>query len=98
MGEAMRRRFSGRAARVVSAVLVIGAILIGNAAYETGNLLGGALGLSALLGGSGRLWGPLLGLAAFALLWSGRYQRAGGLLKIGSGSSSSTAPVTALKK
>ena len=39
LGEAMRRRFRGRVARVASAALVIGAILIGSAAYETGNLL-----------------------------------------------------------
>jgi Mn2+/Fe2+ NRAMP family transporter len=74
LGEAMRRRFRGRVTRVASAALVIGAILIGNAAYETGNLLGGALGLGGLLGGSGRLWGPALGALAFALLWTGRYR------------------------
>jgi Mn2+/Fe2+ NRAMP family transporter len=74
LGEAMRRRFAGRAARLFTAGLVIGAILIGNAAYETGNLLGGALGLQELLGGSGRLWGAGLGLLAFGLLWTGRYR------------------------
>lgn len=74
LGEAMRRRFGGGVGRVLSAALVIGAILVGNAAYETGNLLGGALGLRDLLGGGGRVWGPLLGVAAFALLWSGRYR------------------------
>ncbi|UCC48242.1 MAG: Nramp family divalent metal transporter [Gemmatimonadota bacterium] len=74
LGEAMRRRFHSRLARLASAGLVIGAILVGNAAYETGNLLGGALGLEELLGGSGRLWGPGLGLLAFGLLWSGRYR------------------------
>jgi len=74
LGEAMRRRFHGRLARLASAGLVIGAILVGNAAYETGNLLGGALGLEELVGGSGRLWSAGLGLLAFALLWSGRYR------------------------
>lgn len=74
LGEAMRRRFASGAGRIVSAVLVIGAILIGNAAYETGNLLGGSLGLQELLGGSGRLWATGLGLVAFALLWTGRYK------------------------
>jgi manganese transport protein len=74
LGEAMRRRFAGGAGRVVSAALVIGAILIGNAAYETGNLLGGSLGLEELVGGRGRLWAAGLGLVAFALLWTGRYK------------------------
>lgn len=74
LGEAMRRRFNRGLARALSAGLVIGAILIGNAAYQTGNLLGGALGLEELLGGSSRAWGPLLGAVAFALLWLGRYR------------------------
>lgn len=74
LGEAMRRRFPRGVARVLSAGLVIGAILVGNAAYETGNLLGGALGLQDLLGGGGRLWGPVLGTMAFGLLLSGRYR------------------------
>lgn len=74
LGEAMRDRFNRGAARLLSAGLVIGAILIGNAAYETGNLLGGALGLEALAGGSARLWAAALAIAAFALLWSGRYR------------------------
>jgi manganese transport protein len=74
LGEAMRRGFTAPLARFLSAALVIAAILIGNAAYETGNLLGGALGLEELLGGSGRFWGPLLGVVAFVLLWSGRYR------------------------
>ena len=74
LGEAIRRRFTGGAARLASVGLVIGAILIGNAAYETGNLLGGGLGLGELFGGSSRLWGPTLGLFAFGLLWTGRYR------------------------
>ncbi|NIR44545.1 MAG: divalent metal cation transporter [Gemmatimonadetes bacterium] len=74
LGEAMRRRFDQPLARAVTTALVLGAILIGNAAYETGNLLGGALGLESLLGGSGRFWGPALGALAFALLWTGRYR------------------------
>jgi Mn2+/Fe2+ NRAMP family transporter len=73
LGEAMRWRFSKGLPRVLSAAIVIGAIFIGNAAYETGNLLGGALGLQDVLGGSARLWGPVLGALAFMLLWSGRY-------------------------
>lgn len=74
LGEALRQRFDQGPARAFTAALVIGAILIGNAAYQTGNLLGGALGLEELLGGSSRAWGPLLGALAFALLWSGRYR------------------------
>ncbi|MGH7546464.1 MAG: divalent metal cation transporter, partial [Gemmatimonadota bacterium] len=44
VGEALRRRLTG-AARVFAVALVIGALVAGNAAYETGNLLGAGLGL-----------------------------------------------------
>ncbi len=74
LGEAMRRRFRTGFSRWLSAALVVAAILVGNAAYETGNLLGGALGLEELLGGSGRTWGPALGAVGFLLLWTGRYR------------------------
>ena len=74
LGEALRSRLRHPAVRLGSAALVLGAILIGNAAYQTGNLLGGALGLSELLGGSRRVWGPALGGVAFLLLWTGRYR------------------------
>lgn len=74
LGEALRARTRGPLVRFASATLVIGAILIGNAAYQTGNLLGGALGLSELVGGSRRFWGPLLGMVAATLLWTGRYR------------------------
>ena len=74
LGEALRARLRHPLVRLGSAALVLGAILIGNAAYQTGNLLGGALGLSELLGGSRRVWGPALGVVAFTLLWTGRYR------------------------
>lgn len=74
LGEAIRRRFPAGAARWAAVGLVIAAIAAGNAAYETGNLLGGALGLGGLLGGGTRLWAALMAAAAFALLWSGSYR------------------------
>ncbi len=74
LGEAVRARFAAGAGRVLAAGLVLSAIVIGNAAYETGNLLGGALGAQALGGGSARAWGLGLAAAAGALLWAGRYR------------------------
>lgn len=73
LGEAVRRRFEGPW-RVVAAALVIAAIAGGNAAYETGNLLGGALGLEGAVGGDVRLWALLIGALAAGLLWSGSYR------------------------
>lgn len=73
LGEAVRRRFTG-AGRWLAVGLVVGAIGLGNAAYQTGNLLGGALGLEGAVGGDLRLWAVLVGLLAGALLWTGNYR------------------------
>ncbi|HUG91308.1 MAG TPA: Nramp family divalent metal transporter [Planctomycetaceae bacterium] len=74
LGEAVRARFRGAWARAAAVGLVIAAIAIGNAAYETGNLLGAALGVNGVVGGDPRF--VALGIAGFAaiLLWTGRYR------------------------
>jgi NRAMP (natural resistance-associated macrophage protein)-like metal ion transporter len=58
----------------VAVALVIAAIAIGNAAYETGNLLGAALGIEAVFGGGVRLWALVIAAATWALLWTGSYR------------------------
>lgn len=73
LGEALRRRLRG-ATRAVAIALVIGALVVGNAAYETGNLLGAALGIEGWTGRASRLFAPAVGAIAFALLWTGRYR------------------------
>lgn len=74
LGEAIRSQFGTPALRLVAIVLVIGAIALGNAAYETGNLLGAALGMNDIAGGALRVWAPAFALVAFLLLWTGRYR------------------------
>ena len=74
LGEAIRVRFGGRGSRFVAVALVLSAIAFGNAAYETGNLLGAAMGASVIAGGTTRTWALLSGGAAFFLLWTGRYR------------------------
>lgn len=74
LGEAIRRRFRGTAGWLVAAALVLSAVALGNAAYQTGNLLGGSLGLSGLFGGAERWWAGGIAAAAFGLLWTGRYR------------------------
>ncbi|NIQ52463.1 MAG: divalent metal cation transporter, partial [Gemmatimonadetes bacterium] len=74
LGEAVRRRFSRPAGRLLAVALVIAAIAFGNAAYETGNLLGAALGAEAVWGGTPRLWAIGAGLVAYLLLRTGRYR------------------------
>jgi Mn2+/Fe2+ NRAMP family transporter len=73
LGEAVRRRFEGPA-RWLAVGLVVAAVAGGNAAYETGNLLGGALGLEGAVGGDVRAWAVLIGGLAFTLLWTGSYR------------------------
>jgi Mn2+/Fe2+ NRAMP family transporter len=77
LGEALRRHFSNRFARVVSAMLVVSAIAIGNAAFETGNLLGASLGIQSLFPSGGvrvGIWAALIGVITFALLFFGSYK------------------------
>lgn len=73
LGEAVRRSFTG-AGRVLAVALVVAAIGLGNAAYQTGNLLGGALGVEGIVGGDVRGWAALIGTAAALLLWSANYR------------------------
>lgn len=74
LGEAIRARFGGRVSRVLAVTLILSAIAFGNAAYETGNLLGAGMGASVVLGGTTRAWALACGGLAFVLLWTGRYR------------------------
>lgn len=63
-------------------VLILSAIVIGNASYEAGNISGGILGLETVLGKwsfdlgnfSMNLLSLLIGIVAFALLYIGNYK------------------------
>ncbi len=55
--------------------IILSAIVIGNTAYEAGNISGAVLGLEALAGSRGvSLYPVLTGLLAFVLLWFGSYR------------------------
>lgn len=58
----------------LSVVLIISAIGIGNAAYESGNLTGAAIGLHSIAPIGVSLWAAILGLIAAVLLYSGKYK------------------------
>lgn len=74
LGQALRAKFTGGTTRILLAILVISAVFIGNVAYETGNVSGAAMGLQAVVPGSGKiLWAVLIGVAALGLLLSGKY-------------------------
>ncbi|ELZ23227.1 Nramp family divalent metal transporter [Natrinema limicola] len=74
LGEAFRNEFNNPIPRIISVVLVVSAIGIGTAAFQTGNIVGGAAGLSTITGISENVWGPIMGLIAAGLLWTGNYK------------------------
>lgn len=84
LGTAIRQKIQQPILYVMAASLVIGAILIGNAAYETGNITGALLGLPPLTFSLGpyalNLWVLLVGGAAFGLLYAGKSQLIAGVL------------------
>lgn len=55
--------------------IILFAIILGNAAYEGGNIGGATLGMEALFGSQYERYYPfLMGLLAFLLLWFGNYK------------------------
>jgi Mn2+/Fe2+ NRAMP family transporter len=70
LGEAIRSTGGNRIGRVL-AVLVGFAIVLGCAAYEAGNILGGVAGIELILPGGTAWWTLAIGIAAGALLWTG---------------------------
>lgn len=73
LGEAIDSQFSTGVSRVLVFFLVIGAILIGNAAYEAGNIAGGVLGLHLMVG-EWKILPLVLGGISFLLLFFGKYK------------------------
>ena len=74
LSEAIRESFSEPVVRFLSLSLVAVLITLGNAAYETGNLLGASLGLESLSGVSRKPWVFVIAAAASGLLMSGTYR------------------------
>lgn len=76
LGENIREKISNKVLKAFAVSIVIVAIFIGNIAYETGNLVGGSMGLSTLIPQvPNQIWAPVLGILAFTLLWSGSYKK-----------------------
>ncbi|MDX1586388.1 MAG: Nramp family divalent metal transporter [Balneolaceae bacterium] len=71
LGEAMKHRFQSSAVGRVTGYLVLTSILLGCAAYEAGNILGGVAGASLFSDVSTVSLTLLIGAAAFLLLWFG---------------------------
>lgn len=82
-GEAIRRELANPFIRIIGILLILSAIVIGNIAYEGGNISGAVLGweefftgLDITIGGVKiRLTSLLIGAVAFWLLFSGNFKR-----------------------
>lgn len=74
LGEAIRTTFGWPVARFASCGLIVVAIGFGNAAYQTGNVTGAAVGLEILTGIPVATWSWLVGAVAAFMLLSGAYR------------------------
>ncbi len=80
---AIRQEINNPVFKTAALILIVSAIVIGNTAYEAGNISGSALGLGTLLGNDGavsvfdvnfNLLSLVVGTIAFALLFIGNYK------------------------
>jgi NRAMP (natural resistance-associated macrophage protein)-like metal ion transporter len=79
LGENIRSACKTPLIKTLSILLVVGAIVVGNAAYQGGNISGASLGLQHILGdgewGAGfSFWPLVIGIVAFGILTTGSYQ------------------------
>ncbi|HSG91792.1 MAG TPA: Nramp family divalent metal transporter [Pseudomonadales bacterium] len=74
LADALREGLRPGLARTLVLALIVAAIGVGNAAYEAGNLVGAALGASALLGGSVPAFALAIAALAALLLAFGTYR------------------------
>lgn len=82
LSETIRAEIKNPIVRLILIVLILSAIVIGNAAYEAGNISGGALGVKTLFGTPKLtifnlnidIWPIVIGVIAFSLLFIGSYK------------------------
>lgn len=82
LSEIIREELSNPVLRAFAILLILSAIVIGNAAYEAGNISGGALGMETIIGNTvwelGRfklnIMSLIIGVIALVLLYIGNYK------------------------
>ncbi|MCM4160216.1 divalent metal cation transporter [Antarcticibacterium flavum] len=82
LSECIRQELKNPLGRTLALILIFSAIVIGNAAYEAGNITGAVLGITAIVEPSSleigsfslNLYSLLVGLVAFTLLAVGSYK------------------------
>ncbi|WP_436514611.1 Nramp family divalent metal transporter [Ekhidna sp. To15] len=73
LGEALRAQIENPIAKTIAIVLVFTAIIIGNAAYEAGNISGAVLGIEGVFGDL-LPWQFIIGVISFAILFMGKFK------------------------
>ena len=68
LGEAIYKRYRDSSVKNIILVLIIGAIIIGSAAYETGNIMGAVAGIQFLLPWNNIFLVLIIGILAFFAL------------------------------
>jgi len=82
LSEVLTSQFQNKILRFALIGIIISAIVIGNAAYEAGNISGGVLGLTTIIGSPTINMGSisinyvsiLIGIVAFCILYIGNYK------------------------
>jgi NRAMP (natural resistance-associated macrophage protein)-like metal ion transporter len=74
LGAAIREAFQQPAAKILAIILVVGALGVGNTAFQAGNITGASMGLEVLFGLTRQAWVVIIALGAFALLLTGSYK------------------------
>jgi NRAMP (natural resistance-associated macrophage protein)-like metal ion transporter len=74
LAETIARHFQSAFVRICAVVLVLGAILFGNSAFQTGNLIGAAAGIEILFGLPMHYGAVLTASIAMVVIWIGRYE------------------------
>lgn len=77
LSTAIRKELKAPILRIIAILIILSAIVVGNAAYEAGNISGGVLGLETLFESSGvnsNIFVLLIGSIAFVLLFIGNYK------------------------
>lgn len=82
LGQALRHRYPAGFTGTAVLLLVLGAIVLGCAAYEAGNILGGVAGAVLATGRSPKLLALASGVIAGLLLWFNKPRRVAHLLSI----------------
>lgn len=75
LADVIKQELSAKWIRLVVLGIILSAIVVGNAAYEAGNLGGAVLGMQALFGTTyDTIYPFIIGLLAFLLLYIGNYK------------------------